>query len=404
MSLQLEDLAVDHGEPLGDGDLPAVNVVIPTLQGPQLLADCLAALLSSSYPRELLTVTVVANGSQEATRSHLARRHARDPVRLVANARNEGFTPAINRGVREGTPAPVVCFLNDDVRVERDWLRALVSPVARGDCAASAARMHLDGGQPEFTGGGANFQGIAIGHGPTAPAAGEGDFPRQCLFACGGAMAMDRSAFLDVGLLDERFFAYYDDLDLGWRTWLLGREVHYVPGALCHHARSSTSRLFPPEQMRLLQVRNALVCCLKNYGEELLERLLPVLLALAVRRAWILSAVDERPYRISEPRSGSHRGRGLFAPRPAGGGMQPLGVADVIGLNDVLGDWNGWQERRAAVQERRRIVDDAILRLFLDPLWCVETEPGYVALQRALLERSGLAARLERFTMRCAGA
>ena len=295
----------------------------------------------------------------------------------------------------------MVCFLNDDVRVERDWLRALVSPVARGDCAASAARMHLAAGQPEFTGGGANFQGIAIGHGPTAPTAREADFPRRCLFACGGAMAMDTQALLDVGLLDERFFAYYDDLDLGWRTWLQGREVHYVPGALCHHSRSSTSRLFPPEQMRLLQVRNALLCCLKNYGRELLERLLPVLLALAARRAWILSAVDERPYRISEPRRGA---RGLFGPRSADGGMHPLGVADVIGLNDVLGDWNGWQERRAAVQERRRVADDAILRLFLDPLWCVETEPGYVALQTALLEETGLADELARFTMLPAGA
>ena len=49
-----------------------------------------------------------------------------------------------------------------------------------------------------------------------------------------------------------------------------------------------------------------------------------------------------------------------------------MAVADFVAMNDVLGRWNHWMQRRKEIQDRRRRSDEEILPLFLDPLWCIE--------------------------------
>jgi len=67
------------------------------------------------------------------------------------------------------------------------------------------------------------------------------------LFACGGAMAIEAVVFDEAGGFDPEFFAYYEDVDLGWRMWVLGHAIHYVPSAECWHHHSSTSKTLPPQ-------------------------------------------------------------------------------------------------------------------------------------------------------------
>ena len=71
-------------------------------------------------------------------------------------------------------------------------------------------------------------------------------------------------------------------------------------------------------------------------------------------------------------------------------GVSRIGVADLIGLNDLLGNWDHWVERRQEVQSRRRRTDEEIFRLFLKPLWCVESDPAYRELQTGLVGLLGL--------------
>jgi len=303
MSRSLSELAVEHGAPLSGADLPDVGVVIVNCDGRRLLADCLVSLDLSDYPREKVRTVVVDNGSRDGSAQWLAR--AWPGVEVVANERNLGFTPACNQGAARAAGASVLVFLNNDVRVEDGWLRALVSPIARGECASTGSKMlSIDGRHIDHAGGGANFHGIAIAHGyKDAPDASH-DVPRRCLFACGGAMAIAREAFDALGGFDEDFFAYYDDLDIGWRTNLAGFAVHYAPAAVCHHHHSGTSRRFPREMIRLLEVRNPLLCCLKAYDDEHLDRLLPALLGLAVRRMYVFAREpDDAEFRIERDAS-----------------------------------------------------------------------------------------------------
>ena len=392
----LERLRVYPGPALDDAKLPRLCVVIPTLDAPALLERCLHALHSSNYPRELVEVIVVDNGYRNDTAKLLARQHPR--VRVVALGNNLGFTRAIAAGVAAADRAEVFVFLNNDVLVDAAWLRELVLPIARGECAATGARMLLPDGRPEFLGGGANLQGFAIGFQPGEDerelAGLSTSEPRRALFACGGAMAIDADAWRDVGGLDAEFFAYYDDLDLGWRLWLRGHEVHYVPSAVCRHDRSSTSRRFAPEAIRRLQVRNGLLCCLKNYDDEHLNRLLPTLLALSVRRAWVMSRRSGAPELAIEGRQPAPKWLRWWRARRHYK-LEALAFADFAALNEVLGAWEHWMARRAQVQAGRRRSDAEIFELFIDPLWCVEGEREYVELQHSLAQRFGFSAMFD---------
>jgi len=387
---QLERLAVQHGEALADSDLPRVAVVTPNFDGRRGLEVSLGALFASDYPRRLLSVVVVDNGSRDGSVRWLEKHHPE--VRVVANESNRGFAPATNQGVRAAGPADVLVFLNNDVRVEKDWLRELVSPIARRECQSTAGKMlSWDGKLVDHAGGGSNFHGIAIAHGYRRPPDAQLDFPRKCLFACGGAMAVNASAYADVGGFDDEYFAYYEDLDLGWRLWIRGYEVHYAPRAVCFHRHSSTTRRFPREMVRVLEARNPLLTCFKNYADENLQRVLPALLALALRRMWVMARMgDVTAFRI-ENAERARRGalRRLLDGLRKGYGrtrIGKLGVSDMIAVNDLLGDWAHWVERRAEVQKRRRRADAEIFELFLRPFWCVEGEPGYVRLQDTLID------------------
>lgn len=394
MAADLEELRVEHGPPVATEDLPAVAVVIVNCDGRGMLATCLESLFASDYPADRLRAVVVDNGSSDGSVPWLQR--AWPDVAIVANDRNLGFTPACNQGAAAAGDVPILAFLNNDVRVDRAWLRELVAPIVRGECASTGAQMlNPDGTRLDHAGGGTNFHGIAVAHGYQDPPGADYDVPRRVLFACGGAMAITREVFEELEGFDEDFFAYYDDLDIGWRTNLLGHEVHYAPKAICRHDHSGTSRRFPPEQIRLLQVRNALLCCLKAYDDDHLDRLLPSLLALAMRRMYVFARItDDAEFRIE--RAGKRETGRLanwwrrITKKQRTWEIDRIAAGDFHGINDVLGRWDHWMERRAAVQRTRKVDDATLFRLFLNPLWCIEGEQAYEQLQRGLLERSGM--------------
>jgi hypothetical protein len=129
------------------------------------------------------------------------------------------------------------------------------------------------------------------------------------------------------------------------------------------------------------------------------------MLGLYLRRMLLASGIpDDAPFRIQRvqaggaglPRPGLVR-RLLDALRGAGARVAPGRVelsrvlaADLIGANDLLGNWKHWMRRRQEVQSRRRRSDDEIFRLFLKPLWCIEDEPAYRQLHQGLCHLTGL--------------
>ncbi len=380
-----EELRVVPGPPVERARLPRVAIVIPNLDGREVLEDCLASVAALDYERERIEVLLVDNGSTDGSLELVRERFP--SVRVVRHERNLGFAAACNAGARAARDAQVVAFLNNDMRFERDFLRELVAPLVRRECAATTAKiLGWDGRTIDTSGTGTTFLGIAVQPGYGAAPRPEHDVPRRTLFACGGAMAIDAAVLRDVGGFDEEYFAYYEDLDLGWRMWVQGHEIRYVPTALCRHRHSHTSNRFPPEVVRLVMIRNSLYTCVKNYDDANLARVLPAMLALAIRRAHLKSGLDEAPFRIETARVDAPRTTVATDTVPIG----KTGAADLIAIDDLLADWDHWMRRRREVQSRRKRGDDEIQRLFLEPLACVEGDAAYARLQAGLVALFGL--------------
>lgn len=390
------DVVVVPGKAVAERDLPRVSIVILNLNGKHHLKGCFESLAALDYPKDRLEVVLVDNGSDDGSVEEMRAKHAW--VRLEVNARNVGFSDGCNQGARLATRPEVLVFLNNDMRVAKPWLRELVAPIVRAECVATTAKMYSwDGKLMNSAGGGMNFHGIGIQRGINAEPSPEFDVPMKTLFACGGAMAMSAPVYFDVGGFDSEFFAYYEDVDLGWRTWVQGHETRYVPTAVCWHHHSSTSKRLPPEMVRLLQTRNPLLACFKNYDDANLRAVLAPMLALHTRRTWMVSGLHLRDeeFRIE---SATNPSSGFFQ-RMIEKAHQKLdedvavrrvAAADLIGVNDLIGRWDHWMERRRTVQTKRRRADAEIFRLFLKPRWCIEGEKGYAELQRGMSAFFGL--------------
>lgn len=389
------ELCVTPGPPVAAKDLPRAAIVILNLNGKHHLDGCFGSLAELEYPKDRLEVVLVDNASADGSVEELKHRYGW--VKLVVNDRNVGFSAGCNQGAEAAHRPEVLVFLNNDMRVERRWLAELVAPIVRGECSATTAKMYSwDGKLINSAGGGMNFHGIGIQRGIDEVPGPEHDVPVKTLFACGGAMAMGKRAFDEVGGFDEEFFAYYEDVDLGWRSWVMGHECRYVPTSVCYHHHSSTSKRLPPEMLRLLQTRNPVLACFKNYDDENLRAVLAPLFALYLRRMWCVSGlVDDKPFRIEHAQNPALGGvKRLFDLARSNvqdeAGVKRIAAADLIGINDLLGRFDHWSARRADVQSRRKRSDAEIFSLFLQPHWCIEGERGYQELQRGMERLFGL--------------
>jgi len=398
----LADLYVVPGTPLADADLPPVTLVILNWNGKRHLETCFESLKAMKYPAGKLDVLLVDNASDDDS---VAEVRSRWPfVRVTVNERNEGFARACNRGASLRSGSSIVAFVNNDVRVDERWLAELVQPIVRGEAVATTSKMlSWDGSRIDSAGGGMNLHGMGLQYGYKDVPGAEHDRPRRTLFACGGAMAIDAAVFEACGGFDPEFFAYYEDVDLGWRLWVQGHEVRYVPTSVCWHHHHGTSGHLPIKTVRLIQVRNPLYACFKNYDDAHLRQVLPVALALLLRRATLMSGIEgDTSFRIEHTKPStstqtpaildrvwarvSGRRRSLYGETT----MSSITAADLLAANDLLSRWPHWMNRRAEVQARRQRRDEEIFALFLRPLWCIEDDAAYRSLFGGSTEFFGL--------------
>lgn len=370
--------------------LPDVAVVIPNWNGRHHLERCFTSLAGLDYPGDVRAI-LVDNGSEDGSVEWM-KSHFPD-VHLVRHATNEGFARACNAGVEAAT-APVVVFLNNDMRVERDWLRELVGGMNEQVRCTASKILSWDGKRVNYAGGGMNFHGIGIQLGLDDPDLAKWDEPADTLFACGGAMAIDRALFLEAGGFDEGFFAYYEDVDLGWRLWVRGERIRYVPTSVAYHHHSATARRIDVHRLRRLQVRNPLLTIFKNYDDDNLRRALPAALLLMLRRTKYMLAVNERDWSLGDGaglRSGPLAAlRTRYGAKLGRARVSRAGIADVLAINDLLDEFPDWVRKRRAVQTARKREDAEIVPLFRDPRWPAEKPDEFRVLQDELLGFFGL--------------
>lgn len=230
-----------------------LSVVIPSWNGRELLEICLAALDRQQF-RDFETI-VVDGGSTDGSVEWL--RAAYPAVRIVQLETNRGFAAAVNRGI-EAADGDAVVLLNNDTEAEPGWLAGLVDAFERHPDAgilASRVLQYHDRGRIDSAGDMLGLLAFEIGHGePDAP---EYRTPRYVLSACAAAAAYRREVFDRIGLFDERFVSYLEDVDIGVRAAYAGFRTLYVPAAEIYHMGSATAKRMNHTKIALL-LRNSL--------------------------------------------------------------------------------------------------------------------------------------------------
>ncbi|HSR68944.1 MAG TPA: glycosyltransferase family 2 protein [Acidobacteriota bacterium] len=313
-------------------------------------------------------IIVVDNGSSDGSKEYLRRRHPQ--VQIIENDCNRGFAGPSNQGA-QAARGRCLAFINNDMRADPGWLEeglARLSP--ERPCVASRI-LDWEGKRIDFNGSSLQYLGFALQQdiGELAERVKDRD---EVLFPCGGAMLIERQVFLDLEGFDPDYFAIFEDVDLGWRLWLSGYGVAFAPRSIAYHRGHATFARHANERMRYLMHRNALLTVIKNYEEELFQKVFPLAVRLAIRRAVLLSGVERESFYLwAEAR------RQLRSGDEAAQERWIDALNHLVALDDVLERLPQVLEKRRRVQALRRRPDSEILERFDDPLRRIVEDPEY---------------------------
>lgn len=228
---------------------PHVTVIVLSWNRCAQLLECLASLARLDYPAR--RVVVVDNASTDGSPAAIRARYA--DVELIANTSNLGFAAGNNIGLKEARRAgsDYAWLLNDDVEVAPDSLRCLVEAAAAEPRAAIVGPTvyFADRRDVVWSAGGAidwrRGRTSMIGLGEQE----RGQFghaARRVDFVTGCGLLVRLSVVEQLGALDERFFAYYEETEWCVRMTRAGHLVLHVPAARIWHALQPAARAASP--------------------------------------------------------------------------------------------------------------------------------------------------------------
>lgn len=335
-------------------NLPKVSVILVNYNGKKHLPTCLDSLAQLDYPQEKLEIVIVDNGSADGSVDFLKKNYPR--VKLVINKDNKGFAYAVNQGAKKAS-SEYIALLNNDMKVEPTWLVELVKPILKDNQLVCTGSKVLDweGKRIDFALGMMNFEGRGFQVDfEKVLKKGKYDKPKDMLFVNGGALLVEREVFLKLGGFDEDYFAFYEDVDFGWRLWIAGYRVRFIPTSVAYHRHHGTSSSFGQEKLQLLYERNALFSIYKNYSQPVLDKVLAAALLLLNKRAYLSLDVDKEKYRLNNKDND----------KVTKAEVAKKGISYVLAIDDFIVSLPKLREKRKKIQDLRKISDEALFRLF----------------------------------------
>jgi len=254
--------------------MSGVTVVVPSWNRRDLLARVSEYLRRQTYPIDELII--VDNGSDDGSACLAVEQGAR----VISIGWNSGFCRAVNAGIREAK-GPWVAVVNNDVEPAPDWLSRLMESAqdedawfATGKLLSASHRDRVDGAYDTLCRGGCAWR---AGHGrPDGP---EWGIRRTIRLAPFTAALFRTELFRRVGLLDECFESYLEDVDFGLRCAIKDMKGVYVPEAVAYHTGSATLGAWHKDTVRRI-ARNQVFLVAKHYSNrQVLRYGWPILVA-----------------------------------------------------------------------------------------------------------------------------
>lgn len=247
-----------------------ISVIIVNFNGRKYLEQCLSSLALQTFCD--YEVIVVDNASSDGSVAYLEE-HFPD-TKLVQSRENLGFAGGVNAGIMVAS-GEYIMTLNNDTRVDPDCLFQLLAAMDQDERVGMvAAKIIFFDRRINSTGICISRSGAAWDRGMYEEDTGQYDHIEEVFGACGGAALYRRLMLEEVGLFDEDFFLYMEDVDLAFRGRLLGWRCVYTPRAQVYHIHGGTAGV-GSELAVYYGNRNILWYVLKDYPARILITSLP---------------------------------------------------------------------------------------------------------------------------------
>lgn len=305
-----------------------ISIVILNYNGATFLRNCLNSILANnSYNLEII---VVDNNSPDGSGKECANEYP--SCKFILNEQNVGVPEGLNIGIRNCTGEFTV-LLNNDIIVDPAWLDHLLNAYETYGPAMYQPKLIEMTRRDRINSAGnmINVFGFGFSRGKAKVDAGQYDNVEEVSFASGACLFCPTFVLREAGPLDQEFFAYHEDLDLGWRARLRGYPSYYIPKSVVYHYGSAQWQ-WSAKKFYLLE-RNRWIVLLTNYSTRTIIRLFPSLLIIEILMLLFFAKKKLLKEKVR-------------------------GYLEILRMSSYIG------RRRQMISKIRKVSDDAIIRSF----------------------------------------
>jgi GT2 family glycosyltransferase len=247
-----------------------ISVIVVNYNGKRFLEGCLTSLVRQTAKD--FEVIVVDNGSDDGSDSDV--KTFCPYAFLIKLNDNKGYPAALNRGIEE-SHGDFILTLNNDTELDPLFIEELLSSSEDEAVVGMwATKMILPDGRINSTGICISRSGAAWDRGMFEEDTGQFDKPGEVFGPCGGAALYRKKMLDDIGIFDEDFFLFMEDVDIAFRGRLAGWRCLYKPSARVVHQHGGTS-VYGSDLAVYNGNRNILWYVVKDFPAGLLIRYLP---------------------------------------------------------------------------------------------------------------------------------
>lgn len=258
-------------------EYPLVSAIIVNYNGKKFLGECIQSLIDQTYKN--MEIIVVDNASVDDSIEYLNSNFK--GITIIENSENLGFAGGVNTGIRRAVGSYILT-LNNDATAECQCVERLLSVITADDTIGlCATKMLFPDKRINSAGICISRSGAAWDRGMFETDVGQYDNREEIFGPCAGA-ALYRMKMLDeIGLFDEDFFLYMEDVDLAFRGRLAGWKCMFVPEAVVSHYHGGTAG-FNSDLTVYYGNRNVLWWPVKDYPSKILLTSLPWIIGRSI--------------------------------------------------------------------------------------------------------------------------